>query len=402
MPKGVGERHDEAKGWQMIDALPEDVSQYFFAIYDHGTDNGLVLGTGNKQGSGYKTMWYESDVYPEGSKDALWSFDAFNSGNYSGAKFDDTAEKKWLVITNVGYSDICLQSNDDPNTWNYRTENNGEGWTDRAYVSAVFQEDSHAPNGYWTLINNKGGGFIGHYEGTDEISGNVSGEDVGHYDFYAILRGQYVAAAENNDKASEENPVDISYVITNADGTRYNNFHARQPVGWVLSQDDAFEVEYANYLPGKVGDSYFNKWQSSGNLTDRSIMQQLTGLPNGKYRLSVRTSSSVIHQGASLIANSDKTDMTTVAGSGAVSVVTEVNDGKLSFGVELKNYQSNDCKFDHFTLEYLGNLTGIKETGGIILNKEKAVYDLQGRKITSHRLPKGIYIIDGKKVVVHE
>ena len=401
MPKEVGERHDEAKGWQLIDAMPEDVSQYFFAIYDHGTDNGLVLGTGNKQGSNYKTMWYEADVYPEGNKDALWMFDAFDSNNYSGAKFDDTAEIKWLVITCTGYSDICLQSNDDPNTWNYRTENNGEGWTDRAYVFASYNdEDLQAPNGAWTLINNKGGGFLGRFDGTDEISGNVAVDNAGHYDFYAILRGQYVAAAENIDKASEENPIDISYVITNADGTRYNNFHAKQPVGWILSQDDAFEVEYANYLPGKVGDSYFNKWQGSGNLTDRSIMQLLTGLPNGKYRLSVRTNRSVIHPGASLFANSDKTDMTTVASSGVVSVVTEVNDGELSFGVELKNYQSNDCKFDHFTLEYLGNPTGIQEMGVGEIKKENTVYDLQGRQIVNRKLPKGIYIIDGKKVLV--
>ena len=401
MPKEVGERHDEAKGWQLIDAMPGDVSQYFFAIYDHGTDNGLVLGTGNKQGSNYKTMWYEADVYPEGNKDALWMFDAFDSNNYSGAKFDATDGKKWLVITCTGYSDICLQSNDTPNNWNYRTENNGEGWTDRAYVSASYNgEDLQVPNGCWTLVNNKGGGFIGRFDGTDEISGNVTGEDIGHYDFYAIERGKYVAAAENINKASEENPIDISYVITNADGTRYNNFHAKQPVGWILSQDDAFEVEYANYLPGKVGDSYFNKWQSSGNLTDRSIMQQLTGLPNGKYRLSVRTSSSVIHPGASLFANSDKTDMTTVASSGVVSVVTEVTDGKISFGVELRNYQSNDCKFDHFTLEYLGNPSGIREMGYDLLKKENNVYDLLGRKIANRNLPKGLYIIDGKKVLV--
>ena len=397
-PKEVGERHSEANGWQQIDALPEDVSQYFYAIYDHGTDNGLVLGTGNKQGASYKTMWYADDVYPEADKSALWMFDAFDGNNYSGVKSDAAS---WLVITCAGYPDICLQSNDAPNTWNYRTENNGEGWTDRAYVSATYNgEDLQAPNGCWTLTNNKGGGFLGRFDGTNEISGNATGEDIGHYDFYALARGLYVAAVENIDKASEKNPIDISYVITNADGTRYNNFHARQPVGWMLSQDDAFEVEYANYLPAKVGDSYFNKWQSSGNLTDRSILQRLTSLPNGKYRISVRTSSSVIHPGASLVANNDKTDMTTVEGSGAVSVITEVTDGALTFGVELKNYQSNDCKFDHFTLEYLGTPSGIVETGQGTLQKENVVYDLQGRRIVSRSLPKGIYIVDGKKMLI--
>ena len=340
-------------------------------------------------------MWYENAVYPEVNKNALWTFDAFDSSNYSGAKFDLTDEMKWLVITSAGYPDVCLQSNDSPNNWNYRTENNGEGWTDRAYVNPAYMAD-----GYWMLKNNKGGS-LGRYNGTSEISGDATGENIGRYDIYAILRGQYAAVVENIDKASEENPIDISYLITNADATRYNNFHAKQPVGWTLSQDDAFEVEYANYLSAKVGNSYFNKWQGSGNLTDRTIAQQLTGMPNGKYRLAVRTSSNVIHKGASLFANTDKADMTTVSGDGAVSVTTDVTDGQLTFGVELKDYQSNDCKFDHFTLEYLGGAEAVSiHTIGNIQEQRanSQLFDLQGRRVL--RPTKGLYIVGGRVVVV--
>ena len=399
-PKEAQEMHSSEHGWQKVDPLPYDVSQYFFAIYEYGTDNGLVLGTGNQQGNAYQTLWYETDVYPEVNKNALFTFDAFDANNYSGAKGDDA---KWFVITSAGYPDICLQSNDAPNNWNYRTENNGEGWTDRAYVSASIIPavvGSTDLSSYWTFINNKGG-YLGRYDGTDEISGNATNENTGKYDIYAILRGNYVTAVENIGNASEENPVDISYVITNADATRYNNFHAKQPVGWTLSQDDAFECEYANYLNAKVGSSYFNKWQGSGNLTDRTISQQLTGLPNGKYRLSVRTSSNVIHPGASLFANNDKTDMTTVVGDGAISVSTQVTDGQLTLGVELKNYQSNDCKFDHFTLEYLGGseITGIKAFDDLRMNNVQSIYDLQGRRLA--RPTKGLNIVDGKKVVVN-
>lgn len=394
-PKEAQEMHSEENGWKKIDTLPEDVSQFFFAIYEHGTDTGLVLSTGNQQGNAYQTMWYEAYVYPEVNKNAIWTFDAFDANNYSGAKGDAV---KWLVITNAGNPDICMQSNDNP-TWNYRTENNGEGWTDRAYVGAAYM-----PEGYWTLTNNKGGGRLGRYNGTDEISGNATGDNAGKYDIYAILRGQYAAVAENIVSATEEEPADFSYLITNADATRYNNFHARQPVGWSLSRDDAFEVEYANYLPAKVGNSYFNKWQGSGNLTDRSITQKISGLPNGKYRLSVRTSSSVIHTGASLVANDDKTDMTSVVGNGAVSVTTDIKDGQLDFGVKLKNYQSNDCKFDHFTLEYLGgdnSSTGISSlptTAGQQPAANDAIYDLSGRRLDIMR--KGINITNGKKIIV--
>jgi hypothetical protein len=310
--------------------------------------------------------------------------DGFDNSNYSGAKEE---KLKWLVITGVGDPDNCLHSNDG-RAWNYRTENNGEGWTDRCYVSPAY-----APEGYWTLKNKIGGDYIGHWDDTDEIAGNATGTRVGHYDFYAILRGNYVSAAEAIDKASEDNAIDISYLITNADATRYNNFHAKQPVGWTLSQDDAFEVEYANYLPSKVGGSYFNKWQGSGNLTDRSISQQVLGLPTGKYRLSVTTSSSTIHQGAWLFANDQEADMTKLSNNKA-SITLDITDGSLEFGVRLKNYQSNDCKFDHFALEYLGGYedpTAISNKPFVVSSSVPAFYTLSGMRLLKAPTS-GVYI----------
>ena len=394
-PKEAQEMHATDHGWQPIYSLPEDVSQYFFAIYDHGTDNGLVLGTGNKQGNAYQTLWYEADVYPEANKNALFTFDAFDSSNYSGAKGDAA---KWLVVTSAAYSDICLQSNDSPNNWNYRTENNGEGWTDRAYISAAYTTvPGGSADGYWTFSNYKGGS-LGRYDGTNEITGNATSENIGHYDIYAILRGNYAAAVENISKASIDNPIDISYLITNADATRMNNFHAKQPVGWTLSQDNAFEVEYANYLPAKVGDSYFNKWQASGNLSDRELSQQLSGLPSGTYRLSVRTSPSVIHTGAWLFANDDKADMTRLTNNVA-SITTTVTNGTLRFGVKLQNYQSNDCKFDHFTLEYISapvqtNVTSLRSPN----DDCSLIYNLNGQR--RNQLQKGVNILNRKKIIV--
>ena len=391
-PREAQEMHAAENGWQKIEALPEDVSQYFFAIYEHGTDTGLTLAAGSHQGNSYQTLWYEADVYPEANKYALFTFDAFDANNYSGAKADDT---RWLIITSAGHADVCLQSYDS-NTWNYRADNNGEGWTDRAYLTPAYVD---APDGYWTLQNNKGGNYLGRWDDTNEIAGNTTGDNIGRYDIYAILRGKYAAVVENIDKATSENPIDISYLITNADATRYNNFHAKQPVGWTLSQDDAFEVEYANYLSTKVGDSYFNKWQGSGNLTNRTVNQKLTSLPNGRYRLSVITSSNVIHQGAWLFANTDKTDMTTVTDNGAVSVTTDITDGQLTFGVELKDYQSNDCKFDHFTLEYLGSssTTGISNPSSMTSKPSPRIYDLQGRRL--NHTSKGMNIVNGQKVI---
>ena len=86
-----------------------------------------------------------------------------------------------------------------------------------------------------------------------------------------------------------------------------------------------------------------------------------------------------------------------------VSVTTEITDGQLTLGVELKNYQSNDCKFDHFTLEYLG---GAESTGIEAVNAptspfgkaNEAIFDLTGRRLS--RPAKGLNIIGGQKVLV--
>ncbi len=106
----------------------------------------------------------------------------------------------------------------------------------------------------------------------------------------------------------------------------------------------------------------------------------------------------MIHAGAFLFANSDRTDMTTVSGSGVVSVTTEIEDGTLNFGVELKNYQSNDCKFDHFSLECLGAAEDVTEVETLAPdNHNSTYYDIFGRKLSGKPSQKGIYIMNGKK-----
>jgi hypothetical protein len=106
-----------------------------------------------------------------------------------------------------------------------------------------------------------------------------------------------------------------------------------------------------------------------------------------------------MHAGASLFANSQKVAMTSITDN-MVSLTTEVTDGTLNFGVELKNYQSNDCKFDHFTLEYLGHdpiVDNISNPNSQVTNLKSPIYDLLGRRST--RLTRGLNIVGGKKIV---
>jgi len=60
--------------------------------------------------------------------------------------------------------------------------------------------------------------------------------------------------------------------------------------------------------------------------------------------------------------------------------------------------------YDHFRLLYMGDETGIENLSSKN-SQQKDVYDLYGRKLNStssaylHNLPKGVYIVDGKKVM---
>ena len=53
-----------------------------------------------------------------------------------------------------------------------------------------------------------------------------------------------------------------------------------------------------------------------------------------------------------------------------------------------------DCR-----LSAMGTLTGVKNVETQTTAGKNEVYDLQGRKMNSKNLPKGIYIVNGKKVV---
>ena len=334
--------------WEKLTALPDDVSQYFFAIYDHDTHQILALEDGVNQGS-YKTMWYKgySPMTPESSKNTLWTFDDFDKNYYNITSVED-----------VQYTSMqTLES--DLRYYRVYTDDH-EGWADRAGVIPSYEEIS---GGCWTLVNykarNSGDRYIGHWDATDEIMGNRDNANKGKYDFYAVKRGKYVAMVEDIYSATEDNPIDISYVITNASATRGNTGN-RKVVGWNQETNNV-PIEYGSWLgtPAQVGSSYFNIWQSPGsNLANRRMSQTLTDLPAGRYRVSVRTNSSNVSAGAYLFANDDEPiRLNTVSESNVVSVVTNVTNGTLEFGVKLDDYKSNNCKFDHFTLEYLDRVT---------------------------------------------
>ena len=88
-------------------------------------------------------------------------------------------------------------------------------------------------------------------------------------------------------------------------------------------------------------------------------------------------------------------------------VILDQTTSGANFKVGIRCNQSESyywTMFDSFRLYFYGQnrtIVGIETIGeDKIMNGERIVYDLSGRKIVNGQLPKGVYIINGKKVFV--
>lgn len=170
--------------------------------------------------------------------------------------------------------------------------------------------------------------------------------------------------------ASENNPLDMSYLITNPD------FDARG------NQNGLGAVKGWNGSPGADGKHYVSCAEKYN--TDFDVYQEKTGLPNGKYRLSCqgfyRGKNNPADKNAILYANGEETPLMNILeeeGNYAVkpdnmsqahdcfsaglykdnSLIVTVVDGTLRFGVKKTVKVTGDWAiFDTFRLEYLGKV----------------------------------------------
>ena len=133
------------------------------------------------------------------------------------------------------------------------------------------------------------------------------------------------------------------------------SFEAGSIEGWTESYGGN-SANNGNF--GAAAGSYFvERWQdkaANSGLSDGSIMQTITGLPNGTYKLTApmqnleQYNSDAAGKGYFLVANGDSTE---VAVSGeTVEVTTEVTDGTLAIGAVLKGCTGNWVCVDNFQL----------------------------------------------------
>ena len=203
----------------------------------------------------------------------------------------------------------------------------------------------------WTLKNFTSGAYIGAWDNVveegQEFAANKSESTAAHMDIYRILRSDWMKQYDKLEKATETNPLNISYLINNPSFERYDE--QAKPIAWVSEGEGVIEK---GYLPGCDNKLYMNNWQSSGRLSDRSVSQTVYNLPAGKYRL---TAYSMCSADGALLFAGDKTAEMKHEGNADTSLdfeLTEQTD--LTVGVRLANYGGNNLKFDNIRLFYLG------------------------------------------------
>lgn len=208
-------------------------------------------------------------------------------------------------------------------------------------------------------------------------------------------------------------PRDASAFIINPDANRKTNY------GWEASNVE-FKTDAESY-DGNSNNTYWNKWKSGA--FSSHLTQEITGLPAGKYTFSaILRGQSTATMTLSATANANTvtqtfigTGTTSPAGSpyanGWQQVTTEPimvdNAQTLTLSFSMTSSATAWWSADHFALtlvEIPDSRTAIQvpkaTPEGFAEASSNSIYDLLGRRVSNSQLKKGLYIINGRKVLV--
>lgn len=147
---------------------------------------------------------------------------------------------------------------------------------------------------------------------------------------------------------SPGNPADCTYKIVNP------SFETGDLTGWV---NNGMQIQ-SNVAFPKEGTFYCEKYQPGSVMPDASASQLVSGLPNGKYVVTVHGKFG--DKGAYVFGNSNSTQFDGDDVAKEYSVETVVIDGTINIGVRVLQAEQADLDsthylpFDNFRLYYLG------------------------------------------------
>ena len=74
-------------------------------------------------------------------------------------------------------------------------------------------------------------------------------------------------------------------------------------------------------------------------------------------------------------------------------------DGTTNFVTANHAYLTADTTAPQLTIDF-GETTGIKAIDNLTISQSDNYYDLSGRKLSNSQIQKGVYIVNGKKIVI--
>ena len=274
-------------------------------------------------------------------------------------------------------------------------------------------------DGYLRVGIRNMGAMTGRWAGGDNFIlkrvGSLTGVDVNAERAVADIHMYQLMPALGDDVTSDISvPRDASAYIVNADANRSDSY------GWEAT-NVSFKTDAESY-DGNSSNTYWNQWKSGA--FSSSLTQEVTGLPAGKYTFSAilrgqSTATMTLSATANAITVSQSftgTGITSPAGSpyanGWQVVTTEpinVENGQtllLTFSADAS--ATAWWSADHFALtlvEIPSSRTAVEAPLIRPAATDNTLFDLMGRKMSNstlgnRSLPKGIYIINGKKVLV--
>ena len=179
--------------------------------------------------------------------------------------------------------------------------------------------------------------------------------EAGEYANVAELQAAYYAAV----KAQTTAGANMTLAIVNP------SFEDGTINGWTSNNCGAVANNY-NFV-ARTGDKFCERWTAApGKLSDGTFLQTLSGMPNGKYKLTAELqnreqgNSDAAGHGFFLVANEGQTEGVTNNGE-TITTYGVVTDGSLTIGVKLEGCTGNWICFDNFQLTYLGTIATDEE-----------------------------------------
>jgi len=350
----------------------------------------LHLAPGKENGN--QALYYRTATSPTADLTSLFTLEPFEGG---------------YCLRNVDHDGLLLQTEMNA-PWNFRTHDQPRGISWARFLMRT-------TGGAWTIENGTyPGNWLGlwtpanGYADGEELACNKQGDEVGHFQIFAIPRATF--HHQLLEGTSPEEPRDATVLIQNP------TFEGNS---WVL-----WDVQ------GTFGNQRFNGAAETWHSTGFQMKQTLTGLPIGPYKVSCqmangdgentgflfatecgRTAQAVVSQscvGSDF--DSQRNRMAADERYGRLEVDAYVGeDGTLTFGLQEPTNGTTWLVFDNFQLTYYGPVAdGIEEVtkrrGDETEEAYSAIFDLAGRRIATPQhhapIPKGIYIKNGRKIVV--